>query len=93
MKQLDSMKNKKKNNVSIQLQVSDGGMESMNTKWIRMTLFMKHLKVNTRYKITRYTLLGKTSYVFTSNHTEFTWKEPNSIPSRLYVYYQVHGVH
>lgn len=81
-----------KNQVSIQLQVSDGGMESMNTTWIRMIVFMKHLKVNTKYKITRYTLLGKTSYVFTSNHTEFTWKDPNSIPSRLYVYYRVHGV-
>jgi hypothetical protein len=75
--------------VDIQVRVSDGGMESMNTTWITMTVLITNLKVNTRYKITRYTLLGKTSHVFTSKHTEFTWKDPHSIPSRLYVYYRV----
>ena len=79
----------KNTDVSLHLQISDGGMESLKKGLVNVTVFITNIKKNTRYKITRYTSKSKNEYFFTSKENTFKWKDPIPVRSSLYVYYNV----
>lgn len=78
-----------KTSLPIHLKISDGGMEAKDKKLITITVIIKQIKKNKKYKITRYTLSSITSFFFTSKQDTFIWKDPQPILSHLYVYYRI----
>lgn len=84
---IKNIKDDDDDDISLHLQLSDGGMESLKKVWINVTVFIKNIEKNTRYKITRYTSKSKSEYFFISKQNTFTWKDPKPVLSSLYVYY------
>jgi hypothetical protein len=89
---IKNIKDDDEDDISLHLQLSDGGMESLKKVWINVTVFIKNIEKNTRYKITRYTSKSKTEYFFISNQNTFTWNDPIPVLSSLYVYYTCRGI-